>query len=100
MKELQLIEFPGYFDIYSEQIREALDLDKGLLRLYHATVHGIVVATRNLIVRITSNGQYEILGIVVKTTRFRTLADFQQSYPEDSIEILREAMIHLDCINC
>jgi hypothetical protein len=97
-QEFQMVEFPGYFDEYSQEIKEALDLNKGLLRLTHTTIHGVIVATRNLVVKVNQNLEYEIVGFVVKTIRFRTLADFHQSYPDDAIELLRDSMLKLDCI--
>jgi hypothetical protein len=98
MKELQLVEFPGYCDHYTEEIRKSLDINKGLLRLNYVTIHGVIVATRNLVVKINRNLEYEPVGVVIKTLRFRTLADFHQRYPEDAVELLRESMLRLDCI--
>jgi hypothetical protein len=97
MKELQLIEFPGYCDHYTEEIKKALDLNKGLLRMNYVTIHGVIVATRNLVVKINRKAEYEPIGIVTRTIRFRTLADFHQQYPEDAVEMLRESMLNLNC---
>ncbi len=70
-RKFLLVELPGYSDSYTEQLKEALDLKQSKLKLHLVTVHGVIVATRNLLLQVTSDCKYEIAGIVIQTMRFK-----------------------------
>ncbi len=72
-QDLLLVELPGYCDSYTDQLKEALNLKQNTLKLHLVTVHGVIVATKNILLRVTSDLKYEIAGIVVQTMRFKCI---------------------------
>jgi hypothetical protein len=75
-RKLLLVELPGYTDSYTDQLKEALDLKQSTLKLHLVTIHGVIVATRNLLLQVTSDFKYEIAGIVIQTMRFKCITNF------------------------
>ena len=72
MRELMAVELPLYCDTYTEELRKMLDMKRNTLKLHLVTINGVIVASRNILIKVTPAMTYEGVGIVVTTMRFKS----------------------------